>query len=129
MGVNEVILIGNLGADPELRYTESGTAVCNFNIATTRKWTTKNDEKKEDTQWHKIVVWAKQAENCKEYLSKGRQVYVRGRLQTREWTDKEDVKRWTTEIHAIDVQFLGSKDGGGGRTDAPPPPDDDDIPF
>lgn len=129
MGVNEVILVGNLGADPELRQTDGGTHVCNFSIATTRKWTTKEGDKKEDTQWHRIVVWGKQAENCKEYLKKGRQVYIRGRLQTREWTDKEEVKRYTTEIHAIDVQFLGGGSEGGGKSSAPPPPSDDDIPF
>lgn len=130
-GVNECILVGNLGADPELKSTNSGTSVCNFSIATSRQWTTKDGEKKEDTQWHKIVVWGRMGENCKEYLAKGRQVYIRGRIQTRDWEDKEGVKRYITEIHAIDVQFLGGKSGGGGgsRSEAAPSLGDDDIPF
>jgi single-strand DNA-binding protein len=130
--VNEAIIIGNLGQDPELRHTGSGTAVCSLSVATNRKWKNKDGELQDDTQWHKVVVWDKQAESCAEYLSKGRQVYVRGRLQTRDWEDKEGVKRYTTEIVAQEVKFLGGKDGGGsggGRSDAPPPPGDDDLPF
>jgi single-strand DNA-binding protein len=138
-GVNKVILIGNLGADPELRYTSGGSAVADLRLATTRKYTTKDGTSQEDTQWHRIVVWGKQAENCKEYLSKGRQVYVEGRLQTRQWEDRDGNKRYTTEVVAVQVQFLGGgRGGGGGGVDGPPPPangdmppdlGDDDIPF
>jgi single-strand DNA-binding protein len=141
-GVNKVILIGNLGSDPEIRYTQSGQAVAHFNIATTDTWTDKNGQSQERTEWHRIVVWGKQAENCSKYLSKGRQIYVEGRLQTREWQDKEGNKRQTTEIVANDVQFLGGG-GSAGRgvaaaglePEAPPRgggmggPPDDDIPF
>lgn len=137
-GVNKVILIGNLGADPELRYTSGGAAVADLRIATSRKFQTKDGTSKEDTQWHKVVVWGKQAEHCKEYLAKGRSAYIEGRLQTRQWEDKDGNKRWTTEIVAQQVQFLGGKGGGGGGGfDEPPPPGDgdapnfgdDDIPF
>lgn len=142
-GVNKVILIGNLGADPELRYTSGGSAVADLRLATSRKYTTKDGNSKEDTQWHRIVVWGKQAEHCKEYLSKGRQVYVEGRLQTRQWEDRDGNKRYTTEVVAERVQFLGGGGRGGGSSDGgydgPPPPsdqeapasnmDDDDIPF
>lgn len=115
--INKVILIGNLGNDPEIRSLPSGQAVANFNIATTERWTGKDGNPGEKTEWHRIVVFGKQAENCKEYLKKGRQVYVEGRLQTREWDDKEGQKRKTTEIVANTVQFLGSGGGsGGGRS-------------
>ncbi len=136
--VNKVILIGNLGTDPEVRYTPSGSAVANFNIATNESWKDKNGQDQERTEWHKIVVWGKQAENCGEYLKKGRPVYVEGRLQTREWNDKEGNKRYTTEVVATTVQFLGTAPGGAERgktyTEAksPPPPStmtEDDIPF
>lgn len=109
--VNKVLLIGNLGQDPEVRYTDSGTPVGNFSIATTSKFK-KGDEWQEQTEWHKIVVWGKTAENCGQYLSKGRQVYIEGRLQTRKWEDKEGVKRYMTEIVASNVVFLGSKGDG-----------------
>jgi single-strand DNA-binding protein len=116
-GVNKVILIGNLGKDPEVRYTPDGRAVANFNIATSESWTDKaTNEKKEKTEWHRIVVWGKTAENCAEYLSKGRQVYIEGRLQTREWTNKEGQKQYTTEVVANPVGgvvFLGGGAGGG----------------
>ena len=150
-GINKVILIGNLGKDPEVRFTPTGQAVANFNIATSESWTDKTSgEKKDRTEWHRIVVWGKLGELCGEYLKKGRQCYVEGRLQTREWTDKEGKKKYTTEVVANTVQFLG---GGAGRPAAeggaayqdkssPPdagggaPPDDmggpppaDDIPF
>ena len=145
--VNKVILIGNLGSDPEVRYLPSGSAVGNFNIATTEKWTGKDGNPGERTEWHRIVVFGKQAENCKEYLKKGRQVYVEGRLQTREWDDKEGQKRKTTEVVAQTVTFLGSGTGGGGgggrergqqESQAPASPaseepsilgGEDDIPF
>jgi single-strand DNA-binding protein len=139
-GVNKVILIGNLGADPELRYTSGGSAVTELRLATSRRYTTKDGQSKEDTQWHRVVVWGKSAENCKNYLSKGRQVYVEGRLQTRQWEDRDGNKRYTTEVVAEQVNFLGGRGGGGGQDSGePPPPDDaeaatgtmpdDDIPF
>lgn len=106
---NKVILIGNLGKDPELRHTAGGQAVCHFSIATSEKWKGKTGEWEERTEWHNIVVWGKQAEYCKEYLSKGRTVYVEGRLQTSSWDDKEGNKKYKTEVVAITVRFLGSK--------------------
>ncbi len=114
-GVNKVIIIGRLGKDPEVRYTSSGGAVTNFNMATNESWTDKSGQKQEKTEWHKIVVWGKMGELCGQYLSKGRQAYVEGRLQTREWQDKEGQKRYTTEIVAMNVQFLG---GPGGEKSA-----------
>jgi single-strand DNA-binding protein len=151
MGVNKVIIIGNLGADPELRYTQGGQAVSNFRVATNEKWTDKEGKPQERTEWHRVVVWGRQAENCEKYLSKGRQVYVEGRLQTREWDDKDGNKRYTTEVVAQTVQFLsggtgsgGGGGGGGGGGDyggasdsSDPGPEanfdqsfnDDDIPF
>ncbi|HZI12799.1 MAG TPA: single-stranded DNA-binding protein [Myxococcus sp.] len=128
-GVNKVILIGNLGADPEVRFTPGGQAVANFRIATSESWTDKNGQKQERTEWHRIVVWGKLAELCGEYLKKGRQCYVEGRLQTREWTDKENRKNYTTEVVANAVTFLGGRDagegmsaggGGGGRRQSSP---------
>ncbi len=107
-GVNKVMLIGRLGQDPEVRYTTSGGAVANFSLATSENWTDKNGQKQERTEWHKVVVWGKVAELCGQYLSKGRQAFIEGRLQTREWMDKEGQKRYTTEIVAQTVQFLGS---------------------
>jgi single-strand DNA-binding protein len=108
-GVNKVILIGHLGKDPEVRYTPSGQAVASLTLATSENWTDKNGQKQDRTEWHRIVVWGKLAELCGEYLAKGRQVYVEGRLQTREWADKEGHKRYTTEIVASQIQFLGGK--------------------
>ena len=147
-GVNKVILVGNLGADPDMRYTPSGTGVCELRLATNESWTDKSGQRQERTEWHRIVVWGKRAEIVSKYLSKGRQVYVEGKLRTRSWEDKEGNKRYTTEIIANDVQFLGGGGGGGGGgrgggDDFPPPgePDygyggggggggpDDDIPF
>ncbi len=115
-GVNKVIILGRLGSDPEVRYTPNGGAVANFNMATNESWTDKSGQKQEKTEWHRIVVWGKIAELCGQYLSKGRQAYVEGRLQTREWTDKEGGKRYTTEVVAQTVQFLG---GPGDRTSSP----------
>ncbi len=113
--VNRVTLLGNLGADPEMRYTPGGQAVANFRMATTDSWSDKSSgQRQERTEWHRVVVWGKQAELCNEYLKKGRQCYVEGRLQTREWTDKEGQKRYTTEIVANQIVFLGGRDGGGG---------------
>ena len=111
--INKVILIGNLGKDPELRYTPGGQAVCDLSIATTDQWTDKSGERKEQTEWHRVVVWGKQAENCSQYLTKGRQCYIEGRLRTRQWDDKEGNKRYTTEIVAQTVQFLGGGRGEG----------------
>jgi single-strand DNA-binding protein len=144
-GVNKVILIGNLGVDPEVKFISNGTAVCNFSLATNEKWKGKDGEMQEKTEWHRIVVWGKTAEACGKYLSKGRQVYIEGRLQTRHYDDKDGNKRYVTEIVAEDVQFLGGgdKEGGGsrgggdrdrdrGRNESPPPSGgspDDDIPF
>jgi single-strand DNA-binding protein len=108
--VNKVILIGNLGGDPEVRYTPGGQAVANFNIATSESWTNKQGNREERTEWHRIVAWGRLAELCGEYLAKGRKVYVEGRLQTRSY-EKDGVTRYVTEIKAQDVQFL---DGGGG---------------
>lgn len=142
--INKVILVGNLGSDPEVRYLPSGQPVANFNIATTERWAGKDGNPGERTEWHRIVVFGKQAENCKEYLKKGRQVYIEGRLQTREWDDKQGQKRKTTEVIAQTVQFLGGPrgEGGGARESAPAAPagefteeasplgsSDDDIPF
>lgn len=136
-GVNKVILIGNLGRDPELRYTPDGTPVANFSIATSDTWTDKaTKEKREKTEWHRIVAWRRLAEICDEYLSKGRQVYVEGKLQTRSW-EKDGVKRYTTEIVASSVQFLGrqtkEKVPPPVSVEAPPVPSEAsptvDIPF
>ena len=117
-GVNKVILVGNLGKDPEVRYTPGGQAVANFTIATNENWTDKQGQKQERTEWHRIVVWGKVAELCGEYLSKGRQVYIEGRLQTREWNNKEGAKQYTTEVVANPVGgvvFLSGGERGQGR--------------
>jgi single-strand DNA-binding protein len=153
-GVNRVILIGNLGGDPEVRFTPSGQAVANFRIATNESWTDKSGNKQERTEWHRIVVWGKLGELCGQYLKKGRQCFVEGRMQTREWNDKEGKKNYTTEVVAQNVQFLGGRPegeagAGAGRNGSsraddfgPPPPAEefggasvngpppaDDIPF
>jgi single-strand DNA-binding protein len=114
-GVNKVILVGNLGRDPEVRYTPGGQAVANFTVATNDAWTDKAGQKQERTEWHRIVVWGKLAELCGEYLSKGRQVYIEGRLQTREWTNKEGAKQYTTEVVGNQVVFLSGGERGQGR--------------
>jgi single-strand DNA-binding protein len=118
-GVNKAILIGNLGRDPELRYTQNGQAVVNFTLATSESWNDKSSgEKVERTEWHRIVVWGKVGELCAQYLTKGRSVYVEGRIQTREWEDKEGQKRRTTEINAQSVKFLGTGTRGAGSGEA-----------
>jgi single-strand DNA-binding protein len=150
--VNKVILIGNLGRDPELRYTQGGSPVTNFTLATNERWRDKDGNNQERTEWHRVVVWGRSAENCAQYLQKGRSVYIEGRLQTREWEDKDGNKRQTTEVNAMAVQFLGGRgaagsggeggaagaagsggEGGaaaGGDSSAPSgSPPDDDIPF
>jgi len=111
--VNKVILVGNLGRDPEVRYMPNGEAVCNFSIATTDSWRDKNGQKQERTEWHNIVMYRKLAEIAGEYLKKGRPVYVEGRLQTRKWQTKEGQDRYTTEIVADQMQMLGGREGGG----------------
>ena len=105
--VNKCFLIGNLGKDPELRFTQNGKAVCNFSIATTERWTDGEGNKQESTTWHSIVAWGKQAESCGKYLVKGRTVYVEGRLTTRSWDGKDGKKNYKTEIVAENVRFLG----------------------
>jgi single-strand DNA-binding protein len=152
--INKVILIGNLGKDPELRYTPQGRAVANFSIATTERWTSKSGEKsgekQERTEWHNIVLWDRQAEIANQYLKKGSSCYIEGRLTSRAWEDKDGVKRYRTEIIGQTMQFIGAPAGAGGRGEqqsAPPPqpdeyfdsiPDsmaggagggDDDLPF
>ena len=116
--VNKVILVGNLGRDPELRYIPSGQAVANFTLATNDRWRDKEGNNQERTEWHRIVVWGKTAENCAQFLQKGRSVYIEGRLQTREWEDKEGNKRQTTETIAQTVQFLGGRGGAGGSAES-----------
>lgn len=117
MSVNKVILVGRLGQNPEIRYTPSGAAVANFSIATSESWTDKSNQKQEKTEWHRIVVWGKLAELCSQYLTKGRQVYVEGRLQTRQWQDKDGQTRYTTEVQAQTIQFLGAAQAGAGQAD------------
>src|SRR5262245_8348336 len=112
-GVNKVILIGNLGADPELRYTPSGQAVCDLRLATNESWTDKSGQEQERTEWHRVVMWGKPAEICKQYLTEGQKLYVEGRLQTRSWDGKEGKQRYSTEIIGTDFMFLGGRDGAG----------------
>ena len=122
--VNKVILIGNLGRDPEVRYTPNGNAVCNVTLATTRSWKGKESgEKQEETEWHRIVFRDRLAEIAAEYLRKGRQVYVEGRLKTRKYTDKDGVEKYATEIVATEMALLGNREGlGGGSGDESEPP-------
>ena len=153
--VNKAILIGNLGKDPEVRFTQSGRAVASFPIATTESWMDQESGRQERTEWHNIVVWGKQAESCGQYLSKGRQVYIEGSIRSRSYDDRDGNKRYITEIVAQRVQFLGGGGSGGGRSGSyesgggrsgsydeggsgggfddfgggPPMPDDDDVPF
>ncbi|MFZ5453649.1 MAG: single-stranded DNA-binding protein [Thermodesulfobacteriota bacterium] len=134
-GVNKVILLGHLGADPEMRYTADGTAVCNFRIATTERFTDRQGNRQERTEWHKVVAWRKLAEICGQYLSKGKQVYIEGRIRNETW-EKDGVKQYSYKIEADTMQMLGSP-GGGNRGQEPEPPfgpppggiPEDDIPF
>jgi len=135
--INKVILIGNLGQDPELKYMPSGDAVCNFTIATTEVFKDREGNQQEKTEWHRIVAFRKLAEICGEYLKKGKQVYIEGKIQTRSWEDKDGVKRFTTEVVADTMKMLGRRDEETGST-APPPPKEgknasleaeDDLPF
>ena len=136
-GVNKVILLGRLGADPEVRYTSSGTAITNFRMATSTNFTNKEGQKEEKTEWHKIVAFGRLGEICGEYLAKGKQVYIEGRIQTRDWEDKEGNKRWTTEIIVQNMQLLGAPGADKDRSSSEPPPVDDgavgppesDVPF
>lgn len=138
--VNKAILIGNLGKDPELRYTPAGVAVCTFSLATTEKWRDKtSNEQKESTTWHNIVLWRRQAEIAKEYLSKGSPVYIEGRIQTRTYDDKDGNKKWITEIVGDRLQLLGRRGEGADHSAQAPAPEmseapplseeDDDLPF
>lgn len=136
--VNKAIILGNLGRDPELRHTPGGKAVATLRIATNEVWTDQSGERQERTEWHTVVVWGRQAENCNQYLKKGRSVYIEGRLTTRKWQDKDGKDRYSTEIVADRVQFIGGGSGGGGggrefedQSLEPPPPGGggDDIPF
>jgi single-strand DNA-binding protein len=121
-GVNKVIIIGNLGQDPELKYMPSGGAVCNISLATTESWNDKSTgEKQEKTEWHRVVFFRKLAEIAGEYLRKGSQVYVEGRLQTRKWQDQSGADRYTTEIIASEMQMLGGRGGSGGVAMESPP--------
>jgi len=145
MSVNKVILVGNLGKDPEVRFTGGGKAVCKFPLATSEVWNDAEGHKQERTEWHNIVVWGKQGENCGQYLSKGRQVYVEGAIRSHSYDDKDGNKRYMTEIIAQQVRFLGGGAGqgqgqgrGSGASAPPPMPEempggpsstDDDIPF
>src|SRR5712672_2174943 len=113
--VNKVILVGNLGRDAELRYTPGGAAVATLNMATTEVWNDKGGQRQEKTEWHRIVLWGKQAESLQEYLTKGKQIYVEGRLQTRQWDDTDGLKRSTTELKADRITLLSGGAGGGGR--------------
>jgi single-strand DNA-binding protein len=127
--VNKVILIGNLGKDPEVRYAPSGSAICNITVATSRTWKDKTTgEKQEETEWHRVTFFDRLAEVAGEYLKKGKSVYIEGRLKTRKWTDKEGVERYSTDILADEMKMLGSREGmggddasGGGQRSAPAP--------
>ena len=121
-GVNKVILIGNLGKDPELRYTPSGQPVASFSVATTERWTDKNGQRQDRTEWHNIVVWGKLAELTNQYLKKGRPVYIEGRITTRSWDDRDGNKKYRTEIVANQVQFLSGGPSGGAEAPGTPEP-------
>lgn len=150
-GLNKVMLIGNLGKDPEMKYTPSGVPVTTFSVAVSRSWRTPEGENREETEWFRIVAWRKLAETCNEYLRKGMRVYIEGRLQTRKWTDQQGQERYTTEVDAQEMVMLSGREdggggngggGGGGRSAAPARSggggsndydelamDDEDIPF
>lgn len=144
-GVNKVFLLGRLGRDPEVRYTQGGQTVANLRIATSERYTDRSGQVQESTEWHSVVVWGKQAELAKQYLTKGREVFVEGTLRTRQWQDQQGQKRYTTEVVARNIQFVGGRGTAGGPgmerhedAGATVPPDDmadfgggpdDDIPF
>jgi len=138
--VNKVILVGNLGTDPDLRYTSKGTPVCHLSVATSARWKDADGNTQDRTYWHRVVAWGKQGELCKEYLSKGRQVYIEGRLETSSYHDKDGNKRYSTEVVSNSVVFLGGNGRNGSRTSppplassplTPPPPqhDESSVPF
>lgn len=141
--INKAILIGNLGADPEIRYTQSGTQVATFNVATTERWKGQDGQMQENTEWHRIVAWGRLAEICGEYLNKGSKVYIEGRIQTRKWQDQSGNDRYTTEIVAREMKMLSPRGGessssfggssGGGDSFPEPPPGyggmGEDVPF
>ncbi len=140
MSVNKVILIGNLGKDPDLRYTPGGKAVASFSLATSERWTNQEGQKQENTTWHNIVAWGKQAEVMKEYLAKGRQVYIEGRISNRSYDDKEGNKKYISEVVVQNFTFLDSRDSGSKASPSPapeeaaahqtaPPDAEDDLPF
>lgn len=128
--INKVILVGNLGQDPELKYTQAGTAVANLSVATNRVWKDRDGNKQEETEWHRVIVWAQTAEFCSNYLSKGNKVYVEGRLQTRKWQDQNGNDRYTTEIVANELKSLApraSEGNSGGFSGEPPLPDESSM--
>ena len=132
--LNRVLICGRLGGDPELKYSQSNTAICNLNVATSERWKDKDGNQQEETEWSRIVCFSKQAENCAKYLAKGSLVFVEGKLRTRSWDDKETgAKRYATEIIANNIQFLSStnKDGVSGNQNPAPEhrPNNDDVPF
>ncbi|MFC1513885.1 single-stranded DNA-binding protein [candidate division KSB1 bacterium] len=139
--INKVLLIGNLGRDPELKYMPSGDAVCNFTLATTETWKDRDGNQQDRTEWHNIVAFRRLAEICGEYLKKGKQVYIEGKIQTRSWEDKDGQKRYMTEIVADQMKMLGRRDDDAGDSYSPPQSstnkksapsvsdDDDDLPF
>jgi single-strand DNA-binding protein len=139
--VNKVILVGNLGRDAEVRFTPGGQAVATLNLATTEQWNDREGQRQEKTEWHRVVLWGKQAETLNQYLQKGKQIYIEGRLQTRQWDDKDGNKRYTTEIRGDRVVLLSGGGGGGQRfqresgpaqpepMDVGPELSEDDIPF
>jgi len=136
MSVNKAILLGNLGRDPELRYTPSGKAVATFSLATSERWTSQDGQKQESTTWHNIVVWGKQAEVMKEYLRKGRQVFIEGRIANRSYDDKDGNKKYVSEVVVQNFSFVGGKsESQESSTPVPEPPsappagDDEDLPF
>ncbi|HVF50550.1 MAG TPA: single-stranded DNA-binding protein [Pyrinomonadaceae bacterium] len=145
MSFNRIILCGNLGRDPELRYTPQGTPVCSFTLATNERRRDKSGETQDLTTWFRVTLWGRQAETASQYLTKGRPIYIEGRLRVEEWTDKEGKSRYTLEVHATDMQFIGGRTddapssrpehsssgagGGGGGAAHEPDITDDDIPF
>lgn len=146
MSFNKITLVGNLGRDPELRYTPQGTPVCSFTMATNERRKDKGGEFQDQTTWFRVTLWGRQAETASQYLTKGRPVYIEGRLRLEEWTDRDGKQRYTLEVHATDMQFIGGRGeegtgGGGGRPEPPrgagggggeagtPDIEDDDIPF
>ena len=128
--INKAIIVGNLGADPELRYTQSGTAVASFRVATTERWKGQDGQMQEQTEWHSCNAWGKLAEICGKYLQKGSKVYVEGSINTRKWQDKTGADRYSTEIKVREMKMLDNKGGGGGRNEAHDvPPTGDGVPF